>query len=325
MTHRNGGAQAPSTLNFDDPQPGIYDGVSSEVYHQLPLISASGLKIIDQECPAQFRYEIDNPDDGGTVETDIGTSAHLVYLEPEDFTRKVEPLNVDSYQTKKAREARDAARAEGKTPLRWKDYETVLAMRESLIRQVGDLFVGGKAERTYIWRDPRTGSLCKCRPDYTRPELLIDFKTTKSANPRAFRSRVFDNGHHIQAWWYLTAHELLTGERAAWRWVVQSTKPPYLVTAHRPTPGLLGWAEQQGRAALGIYAKCVAQGSWPGYGDVVWPVELPNWAMFQLQERMEAGDFKLEQTPARKKKPVKPVEVERAIAAFSPLNGGLTQ
>lgn len=314
-----------SALNPDDPQPGIYDGVSSEVYHGLNLISASGLKTIDADCPAQFRYDLDNPEDSSTVAADIGTSAHLIFLEPEDFTRKVEPLSFDSYQSKAAREQRDAARADGKTPLRWKDYETVLAMRESLIRQVGNLFVGGVPERTYIWRDPRTGVLCKCRPDYGRPELLIDFKTTTSANPRAFRSRVFDNGHHIQAWWYLTAHELLTGERANWRWVVQSTRAPYLVTAHKPTPGLMGWAEQQGRAALQIYAKCLRDGSWPGYGDVVWPVELPNWAMYQLQERHEAGDFALERTPARKKKPVKPAEAERSIAAFSPLSGGLTQ
>ena len=64
-------------------------------------------------------------------------------------------------------------------------------MRESLFRQVGNLFIGGKAERTYIWRDPRTGALCKCRPDYTRPNLLIDYKTTTSANPRTFRARAW--------------------------------------------------------------------------------------------------------------------------------------
>jgi hypothetical protein len=312
-------------LNPADPQPGIYDGVDSPVYHGLPLISASGLKVIDSDCPAQFRHDLDNPDDGGTIATDIGTAAHLIFLEPEDFTRKVEPLNVDSYQSKAAREARDAAREQGRTPLRAKDYETILAMREALFRQVGNLFVGGVPERTYIWRDPRTGVLCKCRPDYVRPELLIDFKTSGSANPRAFRSRVFDNGHHLQCWWYLFAHELLTGERASWRWVVQSTKAPYLVTAHKPTPGLLGWAEQQGRAALQIYAKCLQDGSWPGYGDVVWPVELPNWALFQLQERMEAGDFRLDTPPRRAKKPLKPAEVERSIAAFSPLSGGLRQ
>lgn len=312
------------TLDFDNPQPGIYDGVSSTVYHALPLISASGLKTIDADCPAQFRFDLDNPDDSGTTAADIGTAAHLVFLEPDDFTAKVEPLPVDSYQSMAAREAREAARKEGKTPLRWKDYETVLAMRESLFRQVGNLFVGGVAERTYIWRDPRTGVLCKCRCDYVRPDLLIDFKTTASANPRAFRSRCFDNGHHIQCWWYLYAHELLTGERANWRWVVQSTKPPYLVTAHKPTPGLLGWAEQQGRAALQIYAKCLAAGSWPGYGDVVWPVELPSWAMYQLQERHEAGDFALDRTPPKRKKALKPVEVEQSIGWAAPLSGRLT-
>jgi hypothetical protein len=323
-TGTNGGAKAPSTLDPNNPAPGIYDNVPAEVYHALPLISASGLKVIDSECPAQFRYEVDNPEDDSKAAHDIGTAAHLIFLENADFEAKVERLDCESYQSKAARAARDAARAEGKTPLRAQDFETVVAMRESLIRQVGDLFVGGTPESTMIWKDLRTGALCKARPDYKRPGLLIDYKTTTSANPRAFRARCFDNGHHLQAWWYLHGFEFLTGERAAWRWIVQSTKPPYLVTAHKPTPSLLGWAEQQGRAALQTYARCLAQGSWPGYGDTVFPVELPNWAMFQLQERHEAGDFALERPPARKKKALTPAQVDQSIGAFSPLNGGMT-
>jgi hypothetical protein len=310
-------------LNPLDPQPGIYNGVSPEIYHALDLISSSGISTLDAECPAVFRFERDNPLPD-RPEFDLGTAAHLIFLETDKFDQRVERLDVESYQSKAARAARDDARAAGKTPLRTQDYETVLAMRESLIRQVGNLFVGGEAERTLIWRDPRTGVLCKARPDYTRPELLIDYKTTTSANPRAFRARCFDCGHHLQAWFYLFGHELLTGERPAWRWIVQSTKPPYLVTAHKPTPGLIGWAEQQGRAAIQLYAKCLHAGSWPGYGDTIWPVELPTWAMYQLCERSEAGDFSLEPAPRRKKKALAPAEVQRGIDAFAPLNGGLT-
>jgi hypothetical protein len=155
--------------------------------------------------------------------------------------------------------------------------------------------------------------------------MLLDYKTTTNAHPRQFRNRVFDCGHHIQAWWYLLGHELLTGERANWRWIVQSNKAPYLVTAHKPTPSLLGWAEQQGRAALAIYAKCLAAGSWPGYGDTVFPVELPTWAMYQLQERHEAGDFAVERAKPQRKKALSPAEVKQSVDAFSPLNGGLTQ
>jgi hypothetical protein len=330
----NGGAQAPSILDPRAPKPGVYDGVPASVYHDLDLISASGLKTLDGDCAAQYRFDADHPEDDASKASDIGTAAHLIFLEPHLFEAKVECLNVDGFQTKGAREARDIARACGRTALKTKDFDTVLAMREALFRQVGNLFVGGVAERTYIWRDLRTGVLCKARVDYVRPNsatkpdglsaLLIDYKTSGSANPRAFRARCWDNGHHIQAWWYLYAHEFLTGESASWRWVVQSTKPPFLVTAHKPTPGLIGWAEQQGRAALQQYARCLREGSWPGYGDVVHPVELPSWAMYQLSERAEQGDFRLETAPKRSKKALKPAEVERGIAAFSPLSGGLT-
>jgi hypothetical protein len=311
-------------LNPHDPQPGIYDNVPADIYHALDLISASGLCTLDSECAALYRHERDSAEDDASNASDLGSAAHFAFLEPADFERKVTRLEFDSFQSKAAREARDEARSEGKTALKAKDHDIVLAMREALVRQVGNLFVGGVAERTYIWRDTRTGVLCKARVDYVRPGLLSDYKTSGSANPRAFRSRVWDNGHHIQAWWYLYAHELLTGESPSWRWIVQSTKAPHLVTAHKPTASLLGWAEQQGRAALQQYAHCLRDGSWPGYGDVVWPVELPSWAQYQLCERSEAGAFKLDTAPKRGKKPLKPVEIERSIAAFSPLSGGLT-
>jgi len=311
-------------LDPRDPKPGVYDGVPATVYHDMDLISASGLKTLDGDCAAQYRFDADNPSDDASNASDIGSAAHFAFLEPHDFERKVVRLDVDSFQTRAAREMRDIARAEGRTALKAKDFDTVLAMREALVRQVGNLFVGGAAERIYVWRDTRTGVLCKARVDYVRPNLLIDYKTSGSANPRAFRARCWDNGHHIQAWFYLYGHEMLTGEAASWRWVVQSTKAPFLVTAHKPTASLLGWAEQQGRAALQQYARCLQSGLWPGYGDAVWPVELPSWAQYQLCERAENGDFHLETAPKRQKKTLKPAEVERSIAAFSPLSGGLT-
>lgn len=310
-----------STLNPDRPEPGVYDDVPADVYHSLPLISSTGLATLDAECPALFRYE---QTIGGKekAEFDLGTAAHLIFLEPKDFDRKVQRLDFDSYQSRQARQVRDMVREEGRTPLRAQDYETVLQMRDALFRQVGDLFRGGRNERTYIWRDIRTGVLCKARPDYVRPGLIVDYKTSTSSNPRAFRSRMFDCGHHIQAWHYLTGHEVLTGEKPQWRWIVQATKPPYLVTAFKPTSPLLWWAEQQARAAIHEYAKCLAAGSWPGYGDVVFPIDLPSWAQYQLSERSEAGEFKLEAPGRRPKKGVKPADVQKAIASQAPLNGG---
>jgi hypothetical protein len=316
--------ERPSIFDPRSPAEGVHDNVPASVYHDLDMISASGLKTLDADCAAQFRFDADHGEDDASAASDLGSAAHYAFLEPHDFERKVVRLEVDGFQTRDAREARDMARSTGRVALKAKDHDTVLAMRESLFRQVGNLFVGGQPERTYIWRDPVTRVMCKARIDYVRPGLLIDYKTSGSANPRAFRARCWDNGHHIQAWWYITAHEHLLGETPNWRWIVQSTKPPYLVTAHRPTPGLLAWAEQQGRTALHMYARCLAEGSWPGYGDVIWPVELPSYAQYQLSERAENGDFRLEAAPKRSKKSLKPAEVEISISAFSPLRGGMT-
>ena len=51
--------------------------------------------------------------------------------------------------------------------------------------------------------------------------------------------------------------------------------------------------------------------------------ELQGLSQNQLAERSEMGEFKLEAPGGRRpKKAVKPADVEKAMKAFAPLNGG---
>jgi hypothetical protein len=299
-------------------EPGIYDGISPERYHALRALSASGCKTLIDECPAVFWHEHMAPQEQDEDESrfDIGTAAHLLYLEPEQFAARSAVIEADSYRTGAAREARAAARAAGKVPLLEHQLALVMDMRTALLAEVGDLFTGGRAERTYLWRDPETGVPMRGRPDYVKPGLLLDFKTSASANPRAFQARVWDNGHHIQAALYLDAHELLTGERGEWLWIVQATKPPYAVTAFRPTPSVIHWGREQYRAAVDLYARCLESGEWPAYASEPVLLDLPKYAEYRLMERQEAGDFE------RKRRGSKPIDpkLARALHQFqSPL------
>ena len=52
------------------------------------------------------------------------------------------------------------------------------------------IFKGGYPEVTLIWRDPRTGVLCKCRPDYLKSKAVIDLKSFANSRDRSIRNAI---------------------------------------------------------------------------------------------------------------------------------------
>lgn len=303
-------------------EPGIYAGIPAEAYHRLPALSASGIKTLVNECPAVFWHEHMNPEAEETDDTkfDVGTVAHLVWLEPHLREERLVIIEADAYRTKAAKEARAEAKAAGKTPLLEKHLPKIEAMRAVLEAELPPgLMRGGAAERTHLWKDPKTGVLIRNRLDWVQDgdRLIVDYKTSESAKPSAFERRIWDVGHHLQARLYLTGHELLTGQRARWLWVVQATKPPHCVSIFEPTPGLLSMADEDVRHAIDLFAECSASGEWPAYTDTVQLVGPPAWAAAQHEERKYARQFAEQER--RSRKPANSNEIQRAIDAQAPL------
>lgn len=280
-------------MPFNELTPGVYDGIPAATYHALPALSSGGIKTLIQECPAVFFHEYLNPEteEEDSTKFDIGTVAHLIWLEPHLMAERLVLIDADAYRSNAAKDARAAALAAGKTPLLKKHMPKIEAMRAVLERELPPgLMRGGKAERSYIWRDPKTGVVLKARPDWVRDDdmLIVDYKTSGSAKPSNFERRIWDVGHHIQARDYLDGHMLLTKRRARWLWVVQATEAPNLVSIFEPTPGLLEMAAEDVRDAIDQYAECSRTGEWPSYTSTVQQVGPPGWAAAQHEERKYA-------------------------------------
>lgn len=293
---------------------GIFPKIKESSYHALPRLSSSGMKMIIEDCPAAFRYAADHPErDDPSRDTEIGTAAHLLLLEPQ--SPRLVLIDAEDYRTKVAKELRSDAYADGRSPILAPDMEKAKEMVTAFYRQAAPLPSDIAAEVSYLWTDPETGTALKARPDGATGGMLIDYKTTANAHPEAFARRVVDNGHHIQAAHYLAGHRVLTGRDADWLWIVQSTKPPFLVSVHRPTQGTLQAGYEKVRAAIAIYNACRDSGKWPGYEaptpDGVWSLDLPVWAKFQHEERRERGDFLPPKKPSA-------ADLERAVRAQAP-------
>src|SRR5437764_951763 len=146
-------------------------GLPAAEYHAIRALSASGAWLLAEECAAKFLWRspwnpLYVPEE--RTDFDIGVAAHLAVLEPERQAQGIVVIEAGDYRTAKAREARDAARAEGKVPLLPYQFDIVRAIAGSIRAHpiACRAFAGGDAEVTLTWHDPETGVPCKARPDY---------------------------------------------------------------------------------------------------------------------------------------------------------------
>ena len=276
--------------------PGIYALPSAE-YHgdpaPEPSLSASLIRLLLEASPLhawRAHPRLGNcADNVRTPESDCGVAAHAALLEGRDV---VDVIDAPDWRTKAAQEARKASREAGRVPLLAHDAGAVAAMVAAFREQIAehdacDTFTAGKPEQTVVWQEGETWcrALVDWLPDSPRWPLQ-DYKTTgMSAHPAAWAKRLVD-GYDIQAAWYLRGVTAVRGVRPhGFRFVVQETAPPFLLSVLEPGPDVLALAERKIERALTIWRECRRTGVWPGYPTKVATVTLPGWAEAKWLER----------------------------------------
>ncbi|MCW7941617.1 hypothetical protein AAW14_06095 [Streptomyces hygroscopicus] len=274
--------------------PKVVDGLSAEAYHaDKTSISSSGLRaLLAPGCPAQFKYDRDNPP-APKREFDLGHAAHrLVLGEGEEL----EPLNFDNYLTKAAKAARDEAREAGAVPLLAHEWEQVQAMAEA-IRQhpiAGPLFAPGtgRAELSLYWTDPATGIRCRVRPDWLKEmpglALAVDYKSCRDASPDAISRAIRDHSYHQQDAMYVDGiWAVLKPLDVRFIFVFQSKTAPYLVTVRELADQDRDIGRARNERALRLYADCIANDEWPdwtGPVDQIPQIGMPTWDTLRQAE-----------------------------------------
>jgi hypothetical protein len=288
-------------------EPGAYDGIAAADYHSIgctiaPALSASGAKLIETECPALYFHRYISPGQPERKpEFDVGTAAHLMVLEPQEFDARVSIIDAGDYRGAKARDDRDAAYAAGLTPLLPKEVDAIRAMRSVLLSHpvARHAFQDGSIERSLFWIDPEFGVWRKTRPDFLPNSLryMVDYKTSTSANPEKFKRSAADFGYHQQAAWYLDGVQAVYGERPKkFAFVVQDKNPPHLVSVCYLDDEAIEWGRILNRRAIQLFARCLETGEWPGYredptADGAFTIGLPGYTENALQKRLDAGAF----------------------------------
>jgi len=262
---------------------GVFPDMPNAEYHAAPGISKSGLDLI-AKCPALYRARyIDGVAQEETAAMRIGSAAHLLVFQPEDFGRFFAVRPVVDGRTKEGKLiiARFGFENEHRTILSQDEHLQASAIRDAVFAHAGarQLVEGGIAEQSFFAEEPSSGIVRKVRPDYMGHGLLIDLKTTTDASEAAFSRTCWNLRYHVQAAYYLDTVEMVTGWRPEGFVFIAAEKGSGQVAVYVASQSMIEAGRIQYQHDLEVYRRCLETGVWPGYnnGRAI-EISLPHWA-----------------------------------------------
>jgi hypothetical protein len=274
-------------------EPGIYS-ISSENYHAdpapTPSLSSSIAKILINQSPshAWLAHPRLNPDFKRDVDSrfDLGSAAHAMLLERD--ASKIVRVQADDWRTKAAKEARDAAQANGQHAVLERQYADIVAMCTAaqdylLDTELGDILATGTAEQSVLWQE---GAMwCRARPDLLSADrrICLDYKSTASAAPDFIAKQIGRMGYDLQSSLYSLGISTVTGAEPSFVFLFQEICQPYSCSLVSLSNAYKSVGEAKAKRALSIWERCMTTNNWPGYSNKILYVEPSPWILAEAE------------------------------------------
>lgn len=263
----------------------IVKGMDINEYHAHDGISNSGMKHL-LDCPARYYTEYLDPNKPVKEREEhfvLGSAVHTLVLEPDKFKELFYLFPKCDRRSNKGKEefAMHTHMSAGKELLNYQQYETAVAMAESLFNRIPwfkEQLLGAAIEESFFWQDEETGVQLKSRPDIYTKDFYIDLKTTSNIQQDAYTRSVVNYGYHRQA--ALAREALFKLRGVKYRYfmhVVIEETYPYLTACYELEDKFLEKGEEEFRRAARIYKTCKERNEWPDYGARVQQIYLPSW------------------------------------------------
>lgn len=157
-------------------------------------------------------------------------------------------------------------------------------------RECCDCLTEGNAELSIVWKDAKTGLLCKARIDYQRPDRLTDLKTSRDDKsgqlPESFEWSLWTYSYFSQAAWYQDGWKQLTGDLLPFWFAVVTNSLPFQAIAAPVGEMSLRVGRAKNVERLDKWLACEQAGKWPGYASPVM-FELPDKYLSDNEDEVE--------------------------------------
>lgn len=274
--------------------PGIYPNITPAGYHRgiTPdyALSASGIKILLNETPFDYRYRKRKP---ATDAMRLGDVAHQIALnQGKGFA--ISPY--DDYRTKEAREWRDEQIGAGIIPIKQDAFdeasEIAIIIRYRINRALDGADYLTEVPFAWIEQTEHGETWCTGMMDVWCPErgIIIDPKITPYLHGDKARAHIGNMGWHWQNAWYRRGigkiMPYLEG-RVRFKNILVHPDDPHTSRVVEISEGWRAGAEQDCLRALATFAECQSTGIWPGYPeDEI--LDEPEWSTrMRLMKELE--------------------------------------
>jgi hypothetical protein len=258
---------------------GIYKNLPADSYFAEDRINCSGLKLIAR-TPAHFKYYKEHlHEKPPTPQMMLGTAVHCAVLEPDTFKTRYTVAPQCDKRTKEGKAIWANLEAEKKIILSASDYEAVEGMSQSVLTHetASKLLEKGDPEVT-VYTDIE-GIPAKARLDWYRNGIVLDLKTTQSADPESFSKSCANFGYSLQASFYLDCCRAAGLECHTFIICAVESTAPYLATVYEFDEVSLEWGRDHYRSSLNKYRECLALNEFHGYPTDIQTISLPSWAL----------------------------------------------
>ena len=263
-------------------------------YREASGLSQSQLKNF-MVSPGYYKYSLANPKPQ-TEAMLLGTLAHTALLEPVKFMDNFAILPEVDRRTKYGKEVWEdfQNRNVGKTFIKQDMSDTVQSMVKSIkahplageILGLPDAIV----EESFFFELLEVP--CKARLDFYSPKanVVIDFKTSRSALSSDFIKDSINHGYDIQAYWYCQAYKSRFGYMPDfYAFLVAEKQAPYAVGVFSVDGLFMERGQYLAEKYLKKFKKCLETDVWPiNESESVIGLTLPHWA---TKDYISTNDF----------------------------------
>jgi hypothetical protein len=203
---------------------------------------------------------------------------------------KIVILPHDEYRTNAAKADRDAVLAEGKIPVKQKDYTPLVSAAERIKARFLDLNIdistGFVAEQAIEWDEQGQHGPVRCRGMFdlvdVAARLIYDVKSISEATVENSAKSVYRYNYHMQDAAYRSALSALTGEPSSFSFLFCELDAPYGVLPAKCSGAFREIGEAKWRHAVRLWEECLRTKKWPGYAADFVRLEPPGWALSQM-------------------------------------------
>lgn len=254
-------------------------------YHAHPALSRSRLWLLNKS-PQKFKWEEEHPEPP-TAAFRLGAAFHKLVLEPETFDEEYVGTPDFDKRTKDGKAMYNAflEKAGSRTMLDYDEIQTIIGMRKAVMENptARVLIEKGLKEHSIFWKDKETGIELKCRPDILLKDdvkVIVDLKSTISADTKSFTSECIRYGYDVQSAWYKDGVQTEYPGEYSFIYIAVEKKPPYAVNVMEMDKLMIEYGYIRFRELLNTYIECQKSGNWYGYmgsDNIMNKIELPAW------------------------------------------------